>query len=638
MRGAPSPAPDRRKDTPAGSCYAAPVQGGNALKNRAPHAPRSEPFVNRLSQILGAAAVIAIAVVFIVQFRPATGTTAQTPGNTCAIEVRGSCVSSVDFKASYSLLAPRNADDARLRAMGLRRLTAEGLYERWMLNEDAKRLGISISDDELTAELVAGRARVSLPADKIRQVGYPLGLRDDLVRYLLVRNRQTKKFDSKQYDKEVRAVTKMSPTDFREFQRKELIAARMRDLIRARVRVGEGEAFEQFSREKSTRTLDYVRFDRRFYADLVVDTSEKAIQAWADSNKEELDKAWENRKAQYLPECRVARDIAVNVKPEESGEGPEAGKTAAKARIEKAVERLKKGDAFAEVARSASDDASAARGGELGCVSKGRLSKPVEDRLFEMKPGDVSDAIETEDGFHIVKLEHVAKDAEAEKIGKHETARDMYVAHEAERLAAEGAKQVLAASAAGKPLQEALNTYLEQLATATKGPEKKDKPAKKDAAKKHDDKAKKEDGAAGAPFTVATHPHRPALETTLPFNVGGTAISDAKDSAEAARLAFQLDKPGDMPKDVVALENGYAVVQLKEKTPTTQEQWDKEREYYVSAMRAAKQNDALAGYLRRLKSTIGSEVKYDQSLIKEPKVKDEDGSGAPDMPLGDEGE
>ncbi|WP_437930852.1 peptidylprolyl isomerase [Sorangium sp. So ce291] len=603
--------------------------------------------MNRLSQIFGAAIVIAIAVVFIVQFRPNTGPV-QSAASTCVVEVRGSCISSVEFNASRNLLAMRTVDENRLRAMGYRRLTAEGLYERWLLNEDAKRLGISVSDDELTAELVAGRVRVSLPADKIRQVGYALNLREDLIRYLDVRNRQTKKFDSKQYERQIRNITKMSPTDFREYQRKELIAARMRDFVRARVRVGENEAFEQFSREKSTRSLSYVRFDRRFYSDLIVDTSEKAIQAWADANKEELDKTWEGRKAQYLPECRVARDLAVEVRPDEAEQGPEAGKAAAKARIEQAVQRLKKGESFADVARSASDDPSAVRGGELGCVTRGRLSKPVEDKLFEMKAGEVSDLIETEEGFHVIKLEQIAKDAEAERIGRLEAARDLYVAHESERLAAEAAKQVLAAAAGGKSLEDALAAYMAQLTpaksatgAASTAAKPADKAAKQDGAKDKGADAKKdgpaEPGEARAPYTIATHPNRPTVEASLPFNVSGSPISDAKDSTEPARIAFQLDKPGDLPKDVVALENGYAVIQLKEKTSASQEQWDKDREFYTSAMRAAKQNDALVGYMRRLKSTIGSEVKYDQNLLKEPKPA-EDGSGAPELPLEDEGE
>ncbi len=598
--------------------------------------------MNRLSQIFGAAIVIAIAVVFIVQFRPSTGPV-QSTASSCVVEVRGSCISSVDFNASRNLLAMRAVDENRLRAMGYRRLTAEGLYERWLLNEDAERLGISVSDDELTAELVAGRVRVSLPADKIRQVGYALNLREDLIRYLDVRNRQTKKFDSKQYEKQIRNITKMSPTDFRETQRKELVAARMRDLIRARVRVGDSEAFEQFSREKSTRTLSYVRFDRRFYSDLIVDTSEKAIQAWADANKEELDKTWEGRKAHYLPECRVARDLMVEVQAAEAEQGPEAGKAAAKARIEAAVQRLKKGESFADVARSASDDPSAARGGDLGCVTKGRLSKPVEDKLFEMKAGEVSDLIETEDGFHVIKLEQIAKDADAERIGRLETARDLYIAHESERLAAEAAKQVLAAAAGGKSLEDALAAYLAQLAPA------KDKAgaaagaqpaaAKQDGNKDEGakDSGQAEPGAARPPYTTANHPNRPTVEASLPFNVSGSPITDARDSTEAARIAFQLDKPGDLPKDIVALENGYAVIQLKEKTSASQEQWDKDREFYTAAMRAAKQNDALIGYMRRLKSTIGSEVKYDQSLLKESRPA-EDGSGEPELPLGDEGE
>ncbi|WP_437785033.1 peptidylprolyl isomerase [Sorangium sp. So ce1097] len=604
--------------------------------------------MNRLSQIFGAAIVIAIAVVFIVQFRPNAGPV-QSSGTTCAVEVRGNCISSIEFNASRNLLAMRSVDENRLRAMGLRRITAEGLYERWLLNEDAERLGISVSDDELTAELGAGRVRVSLPADKIRQIGYALGIREDLIRYLDVRNRQTKKFDNKQYERQIRAITKMSPSDFRDYQRKELIAARMRDFIRARVRVGENEAFEQFSREKSTRTLSYVRFDRRFYSDLVVDTSEKAIQAWADANKEELDKIWEGRKAQYLPECRVARIVTAEVRADEAEQGLEAGKAATKARLEQAVERLKKGEGFADVARSASDDPSAARGGELGCVTRGRLSKPVEDRLFEMKAGEVSDPVETEDGFHVIKLEQIAKDAEAEKIGRLATARDLYIRHESERLAAEAAKQVLAAAAGGKSLEDALAAYTAQLtpakgAAAAPGAKPADRAAKQDGNKdagagdasgvKKDGQA--EPGEAREPYTIANHPNRPTVETSLPFNVSGSPIADARDSTEPARIAFQLDKPGDLPKDVVALENGYAVIQLKEKTSPTQEQWDKDREFYVSAMRAAKQNDALVGYMRRLRSTFGA-PKYDERLTTESKPA-EDGSGDPALPIEDEGE
>ncbi|HSN97999.1 MAG TPA: peptidylprolyl isomerase [Candidatus Nanopelagicales bacterium] len=607
--------------------------------------------MNRLSQILGGAAVIAIAVVFIVQFQPGTGGPTSGAEISCAVEVRGDCIQSTDFWAAYRLIAPRNADAARLKSMGLRRIAAEGLYERWLLNEDAKRLGITVSDEDLTAELVAGRAHVSLPADKARQLAYSLGLfgEGELIRFLDVRNRQTKKFETKRYEREVRTVAKLSPPDFREFQKKELIAARMRDLVRSRVRVSEAEAFDQYAREKATRTIDYVRFDRRFFADLVADTSDKAVQAWADTNKAEIDRVWDARKAQYLPECRVTRHVLARTKP--GADDVEAEKAKAKAKIERAEALLAKGVSFAEVARRLSDDTSAQLGGELGCVAKGRMVKPFEDKVFELKEGEVSGPVETEYGYHLIKVEKIGKEAEAEKLARQQIARELYLAHEGERLAAEAGKQVLAAVGGGKPLKDALDTYL---ATLTEAEEARSKDTKKDGARaakretveKAEKAEEKKDGEAKAAeaegeikenekFTLATHPHRPTIETSLPFNIGGDPIPSVQDGTDVARIAFDLAKAGDVPKDLVQLANGYAVVQLKEITPVNQEQWAKDRETYMSAMRSAKQNDAVAGYIRRLKSTLGSEVKYDQKLITEPKETNEDPS---EPPIPDEGE
>lgn len=626
--------------------------------------------MKRLSNILGVAVVLAIALVFVISFQPGGGSPTQGPGITNAVEVRGSGIPSTEFWAAYRLLAPPNADAARLRAMGLRRLTAEGLYERWLLNEDAKRLGITVSDEDINAELVSGRAHVSLPADKMRQVGYSLGLSfspdGELLRFLDVRNRQTKKFDQKRYERDVRARTKLSPSDYREFQKKEIIASRMRDLIRSRVRVSEAEAFEDYSRDKSTRTIDTIRFDRRFFTDLFVDSSDKAVQAWADRNKEEVDKLWEGRKSQFLPECRVTRHVLARVKSSEDA----ADKAAAKTKIDSAQEALKKGEDFASVARRLSDDpGSAERGGDLGCVTKGKMVKPFEDKVFAMNEGEVSEPVETDFGYHIIKVEKIAKEAEAEKVGRLITARDLYLRQESERLAAEAAKQVLAAVAGGKTMQEALDAYLATLpAPQQAAGEKKD--AKKDvkAANKPTDKAadktaaakdgEKKDGekkdadktdaaAAGAdeatkegakenePVTAATHPHRPTVETSLPFNATGEPIPSAQPGTDVARIAFELAKPGDVPKDVVPLDNGYAVIQLKDVKAVNQEQWEKEREPFMATMRTAKQNDALVGYIRRLRSTLGSEVKYDTSLINEPK---ESSSESTEPPITDEGE
>ncbi|MEJ7734833.1 MAG: peptidylprolyl isomerase [Polyangiaceae bacterium] len=588
--------------------------------------------MNKLSQFLGAAAVIAIAVVFIVQFRPATGAQQGASGPTCAIEVRGSCISSTQFWAAYRLLAPPNADAARLKSMGLRRQTMEGLIDRYLLVEDAKRLGITVSEEDINAELASGRAHVSLASDKIHQLGPPLGLYNDSYRIINARDRKSQKFDPKVYEREVRNRTKMHPTDFRDFQRQELIAERMRDVIRARAHVAESEIFAQFTREKSTATLEYVRLDKRFYADMVVDRSPKAIDAWALTHKDELDKVWENRKSKFLPECRVLRHVLVRTM---GADDPDAAKAAAKTKIEAVKARLDGGEDFAAVARATSDDTSSVRGGELGCVTKGMMVKPFEDAAFALEPGKRSDVVETEYGYHIIKLDQIAKGEEAERIGRQQSTLDVFLAQEAERLSVEAAKEILAAVRGGKPLADAVKAHLDAI-TRSEGPkvaapqgagQPGGKPEGKGDGKgepKGDGKGEPKGDAkapapGGEPPTIDTHPGRPAVETTTPFNVSGDPIQGVKQGVDVATIAFRLDKPGQVADDVVPLETGYAIIVLKEKTPASKESYDKAREYYATALRHEKMKDALVGYMKRLRAALGSEVKMDQSLMNEAK-------------------
>lgn len=573
--------------------------------------------MNKLNSILGGAVVIAIGLVFIVQFRPASGQQGNADaGPQCVAEVKGSCINSNYFFAAQRLISYRGLDPARQKSMGFRRQVAEGLIDQWALNQDAKRLGVMVSDDDVSAEIAGGRAHISLPADKAREMGYPLGIGEDQVTPLLVKDRKTKKFDAKLAEKNIRQATRLSSLEFREYQKLELTAARMRDIIKQRVHVGENEAFEQFSREKSTATLDFARLERRFYADLVLDTSPKAVEAWAAQNKEELDKVWESRKAQFLPECRVTRHVLVKIGETASDEE----KAEAKKKAERLLERINKGEDFAEVARKTSDDGSASRGGELGCVQKGKMVKPFEDAMLALGEGKVSGVVQSEFGFHILKVERIAKDADAEKLGRQQTATEVYIGHESDRLATEGAKKILAAVHGGKSLKDALQAHLDEIL-----PKKAEEPKKK-----ADDKAKKDDKKDEAPSddkpagTAENHPARPTIETTMPFNSSGDPIQGVRPGSEVAHLAFTLDKPGAVPSDILPLETGYAVIQLKEKTPASKEEWEKNREFYVNAMRGAKQNDALIAYVKKLRSQVVGEPKFTApALLVDPTSKDD---------------
>jgi len=587
--------------------------------------------VNKLTSILGGIAVMAIAIVFIVQFRPNAGQQVAT-GPTCAIEVRGSCIPTLHFWASYRMMAPRGAEQALLRQLRMRKMTSEGLVERYLLNEDAKRLGITVSDEDLNAELTSGRMHISAPVAPLKLADgtavepakvFPyLGLGPDMVRYWPVKNKQTGKFDLKAYERDVRSVAKMSPTDFRAYQKEELIAARMRDIIRSRVQVGEAEAFARYAKDKSQAVVSYVRFDKRYYAELVADKSQKAIDAWVALNKEEEERVWNARKSQYTPECRVTRHILA--KANEDAADPDAAKEKAKQKIKEAKERLDKGESFADVAKALSEDGSADDGGMLGCVGKGKMVKPFEDATFGAEVGKVVE-VETQFGYHLVLVEKIAKDLEAEALGRAEVDKEIYLAHESERLAAEAAKAVLAAAQGGKKLDEAVAEHIAELEAkaakaADEGKDKKKDDKKKDDKKKDDKKGEEAETPKLSVF--ATDGSRPVVETSLPFNASGSPIPGASPTSNAAAMAFKLEKPGDAPNDIVELFNGYAVMVLKEKTPASKEAWEKDRAAFIARLRAEKQNDALTAYIDRLRNTLGSEIKYGTEFVNEPKATD----------------
>jgi parvulin-like peptidyl-prolyl isomerase len=80
-------------------------------------------------------------------------------------------------------------------------------------------------------------------------------------------------------------------------------------------------------------------------------------------------------------------------------------RSAARARATNALVRLKQGEAFAVLALSLSDDkATREKGGELPPFHRGQTDPAFEAAAFALKPGQVSDAVETSAGVHIIEL------------------------------------------------------------------------------------------------------------------------------------------------------------------------------------------------------------------------------------------
>ena len=104
-------------------------------------------------------------------------------------------------------------------------------------------------------------------------------------------------------------------------------------------------------------------------------------------------------------EERRVRHILINA-PKDAA--PDV-KQKAKARAESLLAEVRKAPAsFAEVAKKNSDDpGSAANGGDLDFFGRGAMVKPFEDAAYAMKPGETSNLVETDFGFHILRLDAV---------------------------------------------------------------------------------------------------------------------------------------------------------------------------------------------------------------------------------------
>jgi len=118
---------------------------------------------------------------------------------------------------------------------------------------------------------------------------------------------------------------------------------------------------------------------------------------------DEIQKYYEAHKTEFVrPEQVALREIQVNTQGKGADELP-----ALKKKAETALKRVQDGEDFGEIAKRYSDSSTKDQGGYLGTYKRGELAKELEDKVFTMKRNQLTDVLETKQGYLILQvLEH----------------------------------------------------------------------------------------------------------------------------------------------------------------------------------------------------------------------------------------
>jgi len=159
----------------------------------------------------------------------------------------------------------------------------------------------------------------------------------------------------------------------------------------------------EFQKELTKRhtTMAQLQEDQR--RDLInAKTIEAEVAPRVVVTEQELDAFYKANPDQFKePEAVRASHILIGV----AKDAPPDAKQAARTEAEGVLKRVKSGEDFAALAKQYSKDpGSAAVGGDLNYFPKGQMVPAFDAAAFALKPGEISSLVETEFGFHIIKL------------------------------------------------------------------------------------------------------------------------------------------------------------------------------------------------------------------------------------------
>lgn len=310
----------------------------------------------------------------------------------------------------------------------------DGLINKILLLQEAKSLGLSVSDEELRDAIEANpgfqengqfdnrKFQWLLRSNHISQEEYEQSQRQDLLISKLV---NIIKLNEGQ-------VSEDEVLDTYLFENERLNLAFLKispDSLKNQVTPNEVEIkdyFQKHQEEFRIPTLVQVQYLLFRPSDF-----EKKIQVSSDEAK----RLYDSRKDAFkIPKQVRVSDILIKVGPQDTPDKIQVKKKKA----EEILEKAGKTKDFGGLAKQYSEGESRSRGGDLGWIQRGALGEQIEPILFDMKPGDLSRVLTAKDGFHIFKVMEVRE----EKLKPFDTVKgQILLALEKEKAKAEASQK-----------------------------------------------------------------------------------------------------------------------------------------------------------------------------------------------------
>jgi len=330
--------------------------------------------------------------VFIINFGPQSPSSCDgrkgAQANIEGAKVKGHLLSRQDYLYGMMMVGAQNIPPQRAKMMRLHETIMDMLIDREIMASEAERAGFRVSDEEV--EDFLGQSKI-------------IGLGREQKATIFD---EDGKFSYEHFRKFVQYQMGMTPRSFIEEQRREMLANRMRDSLRAGVAVSPIEVKEEWTQQADQVNVEYLRFPlHRYESELELRPEE--VAKYAAANTEDLKKTYEERKSalyEKQPKQRHLRQILVKL----NAEPTETDVAVAQKKADALAARIRKGEAFAKVAKAGSEDErTKARGGDLGWQRVGgtMLDPAVDSKIAAAKDGELVGPVKTASGFFLAIAE-----------------------------------------------------------------------------------------------------------------------------------------------------------------------------------------------------------------------------------------